>query len=330
MTPFRTELSILPSALPIGFSNKLLTAGSCFADDLGRWLEGNKFTIEVNPFGTTYNPISIHKSLIQAAQGKDVPKQKFINSNESWYHYDFHSKWNSPDVSILQSTLQKQLFRIGEQLKKADTVIITYGTSWAYDLIALKDIVANCHKQPARNFTKFLLTPDRIVESFGELYKVISELNPNVRFILTVSPVRHLKDTMELNQVSKSTLRLACHTIATQFKMAEYFPSYEIMMDDLRDYRFYKEDMIHPNETAIDYIAQKFSDRYFTKPTRETIDNWSQIKKAIEHKPFQALSSGHQKFLSDTLNKLEALKNRINVEDEIKEIRKRLESTTMA
>jgi hypothetical protein len=330
MTPFRTELSVSPSPRPIEFSNELLTTGSCFADDLGKWLKGNKFSVEVNPFGTTYNPISIHRALLFSLNKKTVAQENLIEQNENWYHFDFHSQWSSNDASILASKLNRQLSHVGDQLRKTKTIIITYGTSWVYEHNTSKDIVANCHKVPGKNFRKYLLSEVQIVDSFKELHNTIKKANPEARFILTVSPVRHLKDTVELNQVSKATLRLACHSIVSQWDSVEYFPSYEIMMDDLRDYRFYKEDMIHPTETAIEYIAQKFSDRYFTKATKETLSDWSLIKKAIQHRPFQDQSSAHYKFLNDTLVKLEAIKNKINVQEEIQEIKKRLASATMA
>jgi hypothetical protein len=330
MTPFRTEFSISPSLLPIELSNQIITTGSCFADDLGKWLKENKFTVEVNPFGTTYNPVSIHRALLDSIHQKEIAKEELIESNESWYHFDFHSQWSSHDESILASKLNQQISRVGEQLRKTNTIIITYGTSWVYEHISSNHIVSNCHKIPGKNFKKYLLSEEQIVSSFRELFVALKKINSEIRFILTVSPVRHLKDTVELNQVSKSILRLACHTIVNQFDAVEYFPSYEIMMDDLRDYRFYKEDMIHPSDVAVEYIAQKFSDRYFTKATKETLTDWNQIKKAIEHKPFQDQSSAHTKFLNETLNKLEAIKHRINVQDEIQEVKKRLASSTMA
>jgi hypothetical protein len=330
MTPFRTELSITPATRSISLSDQLLTSGSCFADDLGKWLRESKFNIDINPFGTTYNPLCIHETLTQAILGQQLNDQKFVELNQTWYHYDFHSQWSHADKSILQSRLEKQLGYVGEKLGSIQTIILTYGTAWTYEHLTLNEIVANCHKIPGKNFKKNLLSQKRIIESFSGLYNIMKEVNPDVRFILTVSPVRHLKDTMELNQVSKATLRLACHTISTQLSDVEYFPSYEIMMDDLRDYRFYKEDMIHPNPTATHYIAQKFSDRYFSGATKDTIDTWSQLKKAIDHKPFHSQSVAHQKFLLDTLTNLEAIRTKINVESEIEEIKNRLKSTTMA
>jgi hypothetical protein len=329
MTPFRTELSVSSSPLPIGFSDELLTTGSCFADDLGKWLKGNKFNVEVNPFGTTYNPISIHRALLLSLNKRGVDQENLIEQNENWYHFDFHSQWSSQDPSLLVSKLNQQLSQVGDQLKKINTIFITYGTSWVYEHNTSKEIVSNCHKLPAKNFKKYLLSEAQIINSFKELHTSLKKVNPDVRVILTVSPVRHLKDTIELNQVSKSVLRLACHSIVSQFDSVEYFPSYEIMMDDLRDYRFYKEDMIHPTDVAIEYIAQKFSDCYFTKATKETLSDWTQIKKALEHKPFQNQSSAHHKFLHDTLNKLEVIKNKINVQEEMQEIKKRLASATM-
>jgi hypothetical protein len=188
-----------------------------------------------------------------------------------------------------------------------------------------KEIVSNCHKKPQINFDKFLLSQKRIVESFEKFYQELKNINKEVRIILTVSPVRHIKDTLELNSVSKSILRLTCHTLSGAYSDIEYFPSNEIMIDDLRDYRFYKADMIHPSEVAIDYIWEKFGETYFGEETLKFIGEWSKIKSALNHKPFQSDSPAHQQFLKETLSKLNQLKSRVDVSEEIEALKEQLQ-----
>ena len=177
--------------------------------------------------------------------------------------------------------------------------------------------MANCHKMPQANFEKFLLTQKRIIESFEHFYNSLKKLNPACRIILTVSPVRHLKDTLELNSVSKSILRLSCHTLSQTFPDVAYFPAYEIMLDDLRDYRFYRPDMIHPSDQAVDYIWGKFGEAFFESETNDFIKEWKKIKAALDHKPFHPKEMAHQKFLLDLLGKLNLLKDKVDVGEEI-------------
>lgn len=185
-------------------------------------------------------------------------------------------------------------------------------------------MVANCHKLPSQYFEKKLLSENEIVASFLEFRNALLKFNPNIRIILTLSPVRHLKDTLELNSVSKSVLRSACYTIASGFEDTEYFPAYEIMMDDLRDYRFYKSDMLHPSEDAESYIWKKFCSRYISEETEAFINEWESILAALSHKAFHPSSPAHQRFLKDTLKRLENFKGIVNVEKEHKIISSQL------
>jgi len=317
METFRTPLEIMPSTAKISLSDKILTVGSCFSDVIGKQLESSKMGCSVNPFGILYNAHSIHKTLSLAALKHDVPEHTFLNRNGIFLNYDFHSELSSLDLSNLQKTLRNKIETAHDFLKKTQWLIITYGTSFVYERNDTNEIVANCHKMPQSMFKKEILTQKKILESFGNMYEDIKSANAKIQLILTVSPVRHLKETLELNSVSKSVLRVACHTIAEQHRDVEYFPSYEIMIDDLRDYRYYKEDMIHPSDVAEKYIWERFAQKYFDDPLKNFLSRWREIQMALAHKPFHPASQDHQKFLRETIKKLGELKEFVRVDEEI-------------
>ncbi|MCW5912664.1 MAG: GSCFA domain-containing protein [Cyclobacteriaceae bacterium] len=321
MNSFRTEINCLPGK-PIGLDNKILTAGSCFADQLGQWLASNKFTVSGNPFGTTYNPVSIHNLLLDALS-ETLDPNLFTERAGLWFHHAWHSQFVASSKDELATALQQTQKQVRAFLNELDILILTYGTAWVYELKSSGRLVANCHKVPGTQFNKRLLSVQEIVQSFSTLIQKLKALRPGLRIIFTVSPVRHIKDTFELNNVSKSVLRLACHELQ-QKDLAEYFPAYEIMMDDLRDYRFYERDMIHPSAEARDYISRKFSDRYFTADTLKLIHTLNEIQKALVHKPFQIASAAHQHFLKDTLRKLESVQHQLPVAAEIEQVRAQL------
>lgn len=324
METFRTPVKVQPSAHRMSLEDKVLTIGSCFSDAIGMQLLRNKIVTSVNPFGTVYNPHSIHKSIIQST-GNRVPENDNVLSHDGmYYHYDFHSRFAAPSQARLLQILENQIESTHSFIKDAEWLIITYGTSWIYQLIENQKIVANCHKQPQTLFRKSLMSQQSILDSFATMHRVVTSANPNIRIVLTVSPVRHLKDTIELNSVSKSILRIACHCLAESYENVEYFPSYEIMLDDLRDYRFYNADMIHPSPVAENYIWNKFADRYFDERLHNFLKQWTEVRSAIDHKPFQPSSAGHQAFLKKTLAKLQELKSLVNVDKEIEILQSQL------
>lgn len=322
LNTFRTEITC-PSTHPIDLTDSILTTGSCFADLFGQWLYNNKFDVLVNPFGTNYNPVSIHKSLMDSLT-LDLDEGLFVNHLGLWHHFDYHTQWSSDKKDLLKASIQKIHKEVNQFLKRSNVLIITYGTAWIYQYKKQNCIVSNCHKVPAKEFDKLLLTADEITASFDNLYTSLQRTRPGLRIILTVSPVRHVKDTLVLNSVSKATLRLACHTLSNQYEEVEYFPSYEIMMDDLRDYRFYERDKIHPTEEALDYISHKFSDQYFSREVKSFIAKWHTIRQAMEHRPYHPHSEAHQHFLKELLHKLEELKGTVSVEEEIKKVQSQI------
>ena len=317
MNNFRTEVIVSPSPVRIRLTDSVLTIGSCFSNAIGAQLISNKITALVNPFGTTYNPHSIHRLIQYTTSNSIVSENSFVKRGGTVLHYDFHSSFSTQSQDELKTQVQSVISNTHNFLREAKWLIITYGTAWAYELIETNEVVANCHKMPQSLFTKFLLTQKRMLDSFETMYVELKAFNPGIRIILTVSPVRHVKDTLELNSVSKSVLRVACHTLSHQHRDVQYFPSYEILLDDLRDYRFYKSDMIHPSDIAEEYIWQKFVDQYFDDDLKQFISKWKDIRSALNHRPFHPGSPSHQKFVAETIRKLEELKDVVDVDKEI-------------
>lgn len=326
MHNFRTPYIPKPSKNRISLSHRILTIGSCFSDAIGSQLVANKIKCLANPFGVLYNPHSIHKITQYSTFNQPVPEDTFLQRDDVFLNYDFHSEHASSTLRDLQSRLKNVLTEANTFLKNAHWLIITYGTAWVYERKETGEVVANCHKMPQAMFTKSLMTQKKVMDSFATMYEKLKSVNPEINIILTVSPVRHLKDTLELNSVSKSVLRMTCHTLTQQYHDVHYFPAYEIMMDDLRDYRFYRADMIHPSDVAETYIWEKFGEQYFDDGVKKFLPRWHEIQSALKHRPFHAASSAHQQFLKETLKKLEELNGIVNVDEEMELVRKKLKA----
>jgi hypothetical protein len=324
MTEFRTLVSIAKSIYPLGMQSAVLTLGSCFANAIGSRLHSNKINTLINPFGILYNPHSIHNALQLAIYNQSVEEASYLQNGEVFLNYNFHSDLSSLNQEDLRMKLTQKVNSTHNFLKTAQFIIITYGSAWVHERNDTGEIVANCHKMPADHFTKSLLSQKKIIDSFDAVHQVLKTYNPQARIILTVSPVRHIKETLELNNVSKSVLRLACHSLSSTYDNVDYFPAYEIMMDDLRDYRFYKTDMIHPSEEAEEYIWQRFIECYANADVKRFLQTWKPLLEALAHKPFHPSTAAHQKFLQHTLERLEALKDVVDVNNEINSIKKQL------
>lgn len=324
MKPFRTPLPITPSTQFIGLQHQVLTLGSCFAEAIGTQLHQHKINTLINPFGTLYSPLAIHKVLRYAIFNEPVPPHTYLMQQDVYLNYDFHSALSDLNRPALEKKLTETIGTVHHFLRSADTLLITYGTSWIYERLETGEPVANCHKRPTSEFNKILLTQKKILESFDQVYQELMQFNKNLRIIITVSPVRHIKDTIELNSVSKSILRIACHTLQQNYLQVEYFPAYEIMMDDLRDYRFYKEDMIHPSSEAEQYIWNHFYERYGDSQLKEFIPRWKKIKDSLNHRAFHPEGKAHQQFLRNLLIQLNELKSLVPVDAEIELVEKQL------
>jgi hypothetical protein len=301
---FRTKISIPKSNNPTDYNAKIVSLGSCFAENMAKKLDYFKFKNTCNPFGIIFNPVSIEKIINKAINLELFTENDLFFLNERWHCFDVHSDLsNSNKLELLNNlNILIQLTKI--QLQEASHIIITYGTSWVYRNIATNEIVANCHKVPQKEFSKEILSVATIENSIQKTLDLIQKINPNVNFIFTVSPVRHLKDGFVENQLSKAHLISALHSSSFQLPTSSYFPSYEIMMDELRDYRFYAEDMIHPNQIAIDYIWERFSEATISEESHSIMEEVHRIQKGLQHRPFNPNSESHQQFLSKLQDKM--------------------------
>lgn len=321
---FRTEIEPQKSPLNISYQSKILTLGSCFSDSIGKRLADAKFNVEVNPFGTIFNPLSIFELMELSMERSEILDAATLKRDGYYLNYKFHSSFRAKTKDTLHKRMEEALSRVSQMIQEADFIFITLGTAWVYEQLKTLMLVANCHKTPQKEFNKKLLAAEEIVPAFFNLKEIINQLNPKVQFVLTVSPVRHTRDTLRLNSVSKAVLRSACHYMDEMASDVHYFPAYEIMMDDLRDYRFYEKDLIHPNEQAIDYIWNQFIETYLPQQDKELLEKWTKLQQALNHKAFNPKSGGHQKFLRNTLDQLKELNGKIHLDKEIAQIKKQL------
>jgi hypothetical protein len=291
--------------------------GSCFADVMGGRLQANKFAVKINPFGVIYNPVSMQRLIEAAITEKKLSEDLLWQHQGLWYHYDLHSEIAAASVPELTDTTTKLIHDLAQFLASTDVVLLTMGTAFVYRLKQTGSIVANCHKAPASLFSKEMLSVAEVTDSVVSLYRALIAVRPQLQVILTLSPVRHIKDGIPENQVSKSVLRVACYEAASQCPQLSYFPAYECMLDDLRDYRFYKKDMIHPSEVAEQYIWEKFVAAYMDEDAKAFLKEWESIKKALDHKPFHPHSEAHQAFLRKTREKILYVSRYVNIESEL-------------
>ena len=305
---FTTKIPITQNANPIDYNSKIVSFGSCFAENMGDKLLYYKFQTQVNPFGIIFNPFSIEKLIERVVLQRYFTKDDIFFFNERWHCYEVHSELSDADSEVFLSKLNQILSDTQKQLQQATHIIITYGTSWVYRHIETNAIVANCHKVPQKQFSKELLSIDSIQKSIQNTVSLIATLNPKCNFIFTVSPVRHLKDGFVENQVSKAHLIAAIYaTTNTKQQTLNYFPSYEIMMDELRDYRFYTDDMMHPSPMAIDYIWERFAATQIDASAITTMELVQTIQKGLAHRPFNPNSESHQKFEANLKEKIATL-----------------------
>jgi len=324
---FRTELKRNPSGFHIGLDSSLLSMGSCFANEMGQKFQKYKFDISTNPGGVLFNPMSIFRLMAMALNEVPLPGWSFAEREGMQVNYLLHSDMRHHDLALLQDETTQLFQNLKRRLESSAVIILTFGTAFVHQLRSNGEIVANCHKIPQAQFEKRLLSPEEVVGQFGQLIKLLNKVNPQTRFLLTVSPVRHLKEGIPENNLSKSILRLACHQLEQAYDSVYYFPSYELMMDDLRDYRFYKSDLIHPNEQALDYIWNHFADQYLDEPARAFISEWKKILSALSHSPFNEGSAAHHKFLVSTLQKVQNYSDRVDVSEEVAQLQRQLNQT---
>lgn len=288
----QTIVPISPAPFSISPDKHLLLMGSCFAENIGEIMTSLHFLTEINPFGIVYNPLSLAKNISYLLGEKTWNPENLVFSQEMWHSFDHHSRFSGVHKEKVAAHILDTIEKGKEKMQKAEVISLTLGTAWAYKFIETNEIVANCHKIPARFFEKKLLSVAEIVAAFSPIFEKIDK-----KIILTISPVRHWKEGVVENQVSKATLILALQTLRQHFgEKMSYFPAYEILMDELRDYRFYAKDMLHPNELAIQYIWEKFSDMYFSQKTKVYIAHVQQLNTLKAHRPFSTETQSYAKW----------------------------------
>ncbi len=313
----RTEVQVSPAGFGIQRGSRIIAAGSCFSDSIGRELARHKFNVLSNPLGTVYNPISLHQQYSATVLNPESLESSLARRDDVHFSYDFHSSFAALSLKETLEAIRRRVAKVHEYLRNCDYLFLTYGTAWLYEKKPDGRPVANCHKMPGPTFTKRLLSVDEVVNSYKNLYAELKSVSPALRIILTLSPVRHQRDGLENNSISKSVLRLACHEIALRFADTDYFPAFEIMMDDLRDYRYYAGDLLHPSKEAKEYIWQKFQGRYFTPDTRDLVSQIREVLLMIEHRPQLEGTKEHIAFVSTALQKARSLSGQADLSTEI-------------
>lgn len=302
--------------------------GSCFIENMGKLLIDSKFNVNLNPFGILYNPQSISQTIRFLLTGKRFTEEDIYEYNGTYHSPWHHGAFSDTDKDICLNKMNSSLDKAENDLRIADILIVTFGTSYVFRSKETGLVVGNCHKLPANHFDRYRLDVDSITDDWNNLIKELKEVNSSLKILFTVSPIRHLKDGAHDNQLSKSTLLLAIDKLIQTNPDVSYFPSYEIVLDELRDYRFYNENMTHPSATAIKYIWQRFSDTYFNKETLSIMNEWEKILLATRHKPSNTRSDEYKDFLRQTLLKLEAFNKKypyICCEEELSNLQSTLE-----
>ena len=287
----KTEIKLPSYPFTLSHQEGIVSFGSCFSENIGEKLVQHKFNSLVNPFGILFNPISISKAIEDCILNTQYTASDLQQNNDLHFSLNHHSKYSGSNQAEVLTQINTSISDGSKALKSAKTIILTFGTAWVYKLKESNEVVANCYKLPSSLFTKELLSISEIVAEVSSSLTKLRLINPEVKIITTISPVRHWKDGVVENQQSKATLHLAIKELRKQHENLVYFPSYEIMLDELRDYRFYADDMLHPSSLAIDYIWQKFADAFFSPETNELNKRIFHIEKEKNHKPFNPQSN---------------------------------------
>jgi hypothetical protein len=302
--------TVVPIPTPdfkISHSDKILSIGSCFAQNMATSFLDRKFQIISNPFGIIYNPLSISNGLGILLSKKDFQQTDLFHYNEQWHSFDHHSSFSNADFAAALSNIQEKINRGHQQLITSNLLILTLGTAYVYFEQPHQRPVANCHKLPANHFDKQLISVETTINALKNALQAIQAQNSSLQTIITISPIRHIRDGFVENQQSKATLILTVKQLIEELDKIYYFPSYEIVLDELRDYRFYNTDMVHLSDTALEYVWQKFENTFFEQTTLKTNQQFLKLKKAMQHRPFNPQSKQHQQFLAHQLEIIKKL-----------------------
>ena len=319
---FRTEVKLSKRSSTIDHTHNIILLGSCFSDNIGKKLMDRKFNVISNPFGVLFNPFSI-SNLLQKAINLEELNENLIEANHNlWHSFELHGSFSAKQKIELVENGNKAIKHIHQHIKKTDYLFVTFGTAWVYEHKQTGQVVANCHKFPPEIFNRYRLSIDVISKNWEGIIQQILAINPNLKIVFTVSPIRHLKDGFHENQLSKATLHLAIEKLIDFApNTCSYFPSYEIVMDDLRDYRFYQDDLVHISTEGVDYIYEQFEEHYFNKKTIQLNQKLYKITKATEHLVQDASDENTKKFSESMLSKIKILQHEnphLNFTEELK------------
>ena len=322
---WQIQVPIPKYSFDISHSDKVFSVGSCFAQHMADKLLHYKFSCTSNPYGTLFHPIPLLQNLTDALKGSEVDESLFLEREDAVFHYSCHSSIWADSKEELTQNLEDLQSSVAKDLKESKLLILTFGTAFLYQLADSEQSVANCHKQAKNTFTKGLSSPLEMQTVFQSFYVELKKQNPEIQILLTVSPVRHIRDGVHQNNVSKSALLLACEEIQNTFDDVHYFPAYEIVLDELRDYRFFEKDRVHPNEEARDYVWKKFSDALLNQRSLLLNKDLDKLFLSINHRAFREESEAHQSFLKKTLDLALRLNSKVDLEAEIKDLKSRLQ-----
>jgi hypothetical protein len=313
---FRFELDIKKFSSPITHNDKLLLIGSCFTENIGEKLKKFKFSVIENPNGILFNPISVAEALISYIDKPEYKKEDLFQFNEGWHSWKHHSRFSGLTVEEALKKVNGSIAVAHHYLREADYLMITLGSAWIYTLTEKAfnakpgSVAANNHKAPAEWFVRRLLTTEEVLHSLDNAINRLCRFNSKLKIIFTISPVRHLREGAVENNRSKAALIQAVHHLVDKFDSLYYFPAYELVIDDLRDYRFYAEDLVHPNYLATEYVWQKFIAACMDEKSKNLMEEIHTINLAYNHKPFNPTSEQHRKFLNQNFEKTKILKQK--------------------
>ncbi len=312
---FRTQYPPFSFDFNVSYHSKMLFVGSCFTENIGSLLEYYKFSININPFGIIYNPLSLADALNIILLNKELHEKDLVYYNEYWHSFKHHGKFSDTDKFTCLNKINEAIKIAHDYIKNIDVLFITFGTAWVYKLNETGQIVANCHKFPANNFQKECLPEELIVAEMNKTIVRIRKINKDVKIVFSLSPVRHLKDGFAENSLSKAILRTAIEKIKETNKKLYYFPAFEIINDDLRDYRFYDTDLVHPADTAKKYVFNYFSEAFFDSKTKETLREVKKILDAKNHRLFNLETRQSKKFIANSLRAIERMEEKYSFID---------------
>ncbi|MCM1293603.1 MAG: GSCFA domain-containing protein [Bacteroides sp.] len=297
---FRTIVDPRPTDKKITHRSRILMLGSCFSGNISERLCHRLFNVVSNPFGQLYNPASILQTLRRAAEGNQFTTDDLVLNGNTYCCFDCHTLLSDSDADRMLARLNERLATLRDRLLSADYIFLTLGTAWVFSLKSSGKIVANCHKLPPSEFDRQMLTPYGCTDLMREIAKLTESVNPKAQVVFTISPIRHLADGAHGNQISKATLLLSIENVVELFANCDYFPAYEIILDDLRDYRFYDTSMTHPTAQAADYIFEKFATTYFDQPTMALSAKCEKLYKRLHHRQMTTNNADHQRFTKQT------------------------------